>query len=230
VTAVPDAAGALLLDWPVHDSLRRVSAEEHENQGRAPDGAPAETDPGGDPSEEPTLQPGEVTEGDLASARQDLEAQLEAARNEASEIKDRWMRAAADLENFRKRAAKEREELQKFANERLLRDFLPVFDDLERALGVLDTVEGGGAGPVRDGVEMVRKKFIQQLERHGVEPFDSVGEPFDPARHDAIQQAHSNEVEAGCILEELQRGFMLRGRLLRPAMVVVSLGPESAEN
>jgi len=166
---------------------------------------------------------------DLQSARASLEAQLEAAQKEANDIKERWLRSAADLENFRKRAAKEREEVQKFGNERLLRDFLPIYDDLERALNAAGGAEGEAVEQLRGGVDMVRKKFLQQLERHGVEGFSSVGEAFDPVKHEAIQQAHSNEVEAGRILDELQRGFMLQGRLLRPSMVVVSLGPEAAE-
>lgn len=179
------------------------------------------------PSEDPDpVDP----EADLSDARASLEAQLEAARAEAADIKERWLRSAADLENFRKRAAKEREEIQKFGNERILRDFLPVYDDLERALAAVAGAEGEAVEQLRGGVDMVRKKFLQQLERHGVEAFDSVGETFDPARHDAIQQGHSNEVEAGRILEELQRGFTLQGRLLRPSMVVVSLGPEPAES
>ena len=205
-----------------------MSEEDRKDADVAPDEAPSSPEaPSVDP-QDPPVDPD--PEEDLASARASLESQLEAARREAEDIKERWLRSAADLENFRRRAAKEREEIQKFANERLLRDFLPVYDDLERALGAVAGAEGEAVEQLRGGVDMVRKKFLQQLERHGVESFDSVGETFDPARHDAIQQAHSNEVEAGRILEELQRGFMLHGRLLRPSMVVVSLGPESAES
>jgi len=206
-----------------------VSAEERKEGTPEAAEPTSETGEAVDSSEQPTLQPGDVTEADLATARESLQEQLEAAQREAAEIRDRFLRAAADLENFRKRASKEREEIQKFANERLLRDFLPVYDDLERAMSALDEDASPAAAKVKDGVELVRKKFIQQMERHGVEAFDSRGETFDPARHDAIQQAHSNEVEAGLILDELQRGFLLHGRLLRPAMVVVSLGPAKTE-
>lgn len=209
-----------MLGRSVHDSVCPVTADERKSE--APE-SPETSETLVDPSEAETLQPGALTEADLAEARDNLEAQLDAARKDAAEIKEKWLRSAADLENYRKRAAKDKEEVQKYANERLLRDFLPVFDDLERTLSALGAVEGVDP-QVTDGIELVRKKFLQQLERHGVESFDSVGETFDPARHDAIQQAHSHEVEAGLILEELQRGFLLQGRLLRPAMVVVSLG------
>jgi len=198
-----------------------VSAE-HRDEGEATT-SPEET-----PQSE--VAPSDDAAQGLGEAREQLENHLEAARKEAAEIKERWLRAAADLENYRKRAGKEREELQKYGNEKLLRDFLPVYDDLQRALNAVDTTDNDAASQLQQGVDLVRKKFLQQLERHGVASFDSTGEAFDPARHDAIQQAHSNEVEAGRILEELQRGFMLNDRLLRPAMVVVSLGPaESSE-
>lgn len=209
----------------VHDSLGSVSSENREDAEVTPptgEDLPDRSTPDrADPDAAETGTP----EADLASAREGLEAQLEVAQREAADLKEKWLRAAADLENYRKRAAKEREDIQKFAIERLLRDFLPVYDDLERAVGALK-VETEDESHLRQGLDLVRKKFIQQLEKHGVEGFDSVGEGFDPNHHDAIQQAHSNEVEAGRILEELQRGFMLHGRLLRPAMVVVSLGPE----
>ncbi len=178
------------------------------------------------PQEEPEVG-GVGLDEDLAAARGRLEEQLAKVTTEAAELKDRWLRAAADLENYRRRAVKEREEIQKFAAERLLRDLLPVVDDLDRALESV-AHEPGTEAQLRDGVELVRKKFIQQLEKHGVEAFSSRGEVFDPAMHDAIQQAHSDDVEAGRVLQELQRGFRLNDRLLRPATVVVSLGPERA--
>jgi molecular chaperone GrpE len=189
-----------------------------ENPRNEPSG-PSESPDGTDPS---------ASEADLLQAKQTLEDQLAQLQKEASETKDRWLRAAADLENFKKRAAREREETLKFGNERLLKDFLPVLDDLDRAIEVMAQSEEGQR--FVDGVNLVRKKFLSQLERHDVTSFTSLGEAFDPARHDAVQQVHSAEVEAGRIASELQRGFTIGGRLLRPAMVVVSLGPDSGQN
>ncbi|HJL41455.1 MAG TPA: nucleotide exchange factor GrpE [Myxococcales bacterium LLY-WYZ-16_1] len=160
---------------------------------------------------------------ELQAAKSALEEEFDALKRERDELKDRWMRSAADFENYKRRAAKEREEVQKYANEKLLRDLLPVIDDLDRAVQVVS--EQAGSEQVREGVEMVRKKFLAQLEKHGVVSFESTGATFDPNVHEAVQQAHSPDVPAGQVLSELQRGFTIQGRLLRPAMVIVSLGP-----
>ena len=168
---------------------------------------------------------GEVATESVIKARQELEQVLEQTRSEADGFREKWLRAAADLENYRKRAQKEREETLRFGNEKLLRDFLPMLDDLERAIDATAQAAGESA-TLLDGVRLVHKKFISQLERHGVATFDSVGEAFDPTRHEAVQQNYSDQ-PAGTVVTQLQRGFMLNDRLLRPAMVVVSLGPES---
>ncbi len=164
-------------------------------------------------------------EAQLTETRQALEEELARVKAESEDIKSKWLRSAADLENFKKRAVREREEAVKFGNERLLKDFLPVFDDLDRALEMLGGAEDDASRKLVEGMELVRKKFLSQLERHGVVSFESKGETFDPALHDAIQQTHDPNVESGRVLTEVQRGFKLNDRLLRPAMVVVSLGP-----
>lgn len=140
------------------------------------------------------------------------------------------MRSAADLENYRKRAAKEREEAKKFGIEKLLRDFLPVLDDLDRTVNVVrDANLEGPAAQLLSGVELVQKKFLATLEKNGVVSFSSEGQAFDPERHEAVQQSPSPDVPTGSVMSELQRGFLIHDRLLRPAMVVVSLGPPSSE-
>ncbi|MBX2812541.1 MAG: nucleotide exchange factor GrpE [Myxococcales bacterium] len=168
----------------------------------------------------------------MIQAKNELEEALEQTRKEAAQLKDRWMRAAADLENLRRRAAKEREDVQKFGTERLLKNFLPVMDDLDRAVQVLDGhTEAETSATTKQllgGVQMVQKKFLATLEKHGVTSFDAKGTPFNPERHEAVQQIHS-EHEVGAVASELQRGFLIHDRLLRPALVVVSLGPEGSE-
>jgi len=166
-----------------------------------------------------------VTEA-LINAKKELEEALDQTRKEAANIKNKWLRAAADLENFKKRAAKERDDTVKFGSERVLKDILPVLDDLDRTVKAIDNNEGTEA--VFDGVKMVQKKFVLQLEKQGVEVFAALGQPFDPSRHEAVTQAHSADVPAGGVVSELRRGFLLHGRLLRPAMVVVSLGAPPA--
>ena len=168
----------------------------------------------------------EVVTESLIKARQELEQVLAQTRGETENFRDKWLRAAADLENYRKRAAREREETLRYGNEKLLRDFLPLLDDLERAIDMSLKAAGENA-TLLDGVRLVHKKFISQLEKHGVATFETIGEAFDPTKHEAVQQAHG-EQPAGVVMTQLQRGFMLNDRLLRPAMVVVSLGPSSS--
>lgn len=169
-----------------------------------------------------------VTEA-MIMAKKELEGALEQTQKEAASLRERWMRAAADLENYRRRASRERDDVKKFGIEKLLKDFLPVLDDMDRAV---QAVEGGLQAEPADstkqllgGVQLVQKKFIATLEKHGVTTFEAVGTPFDPERHEAVQQAHA-PVPAGAVASELQRGFLIHDRLLRPALVVVSLGPE----
>ncbi|MBK8011463.1 MAG: nucleotide exchange factor GrpE [Deltaproteobacteria bacterium] len=168
-----------------------------------------------------------VTEA-LIAARKELEEVLAQTRKEASETRDKWLRAAADFENYKKRMAREREDLVKFGNEKLLRDFLPILDDLDRAIQVAQDGSNADAQSLMlDGILMVQKKFISQLERYNVETFKSVGQAFDPNRHEAVQQIVS-DLPAGTVAAELQRGFLLSDRLLRPALVTVSLGQPGA--
>ena len=170
-----------------------------------------------------------VTEA-LLAAKKELEAALEQTKREASQLRDNWMRAAADLENYRKRAAREREDVQRYGVEKLLKDFLPVMDDLDRAMSMVSSGEVGSAGEqLLNGVQLVQKKFLSTLGKHGVTSFESAGQAFDPERHEAVQQAHHPEIPAGQVAQELQRGFMIHDRLLRPALVVVSLGAEGGD-
>ncbi len=176
----------------------------------------------------PTTAAEAVTEA-LLDARRELEQVLEQTQKEAEQLRERWMRAAADLENYRRRAAKEREDMQRFGSEKLLRDFLPVLDDLERASAAVEGAEPStGLEVLLGGVRLVHKKFLATLEKHGVSTFESEGEPFNPERHDAVQQAPS-PYPTGSVAKQVQRGFLLHDRLLRPAFVVVSLGPEGGE-
>ena len=180
---------------------------------------------GQSPAEPEAPSAGESPEQQMLDAREALENELEKVRKEAEDTQAKWLRAAADLENYKKRAVRERDEALRFGQERLLKDFLPVIDDLDRAIDMVRQADG----KVVEGFEMVRRKFLSQMEKHGVSSFDSEGETFDPNRHEAVQQTHSPDVPSHKVLTELQRGFLLNDRLLRPAMVVVSLGPESGE-
>jgi molecular chaperone GrpE len=154
-----------------------------------------------------------------------LEAQLDESfkrgRDTGERLKDtheRLLRSAAEFENFRKRSQKEKEDAAKFGNEKLLKDFLPVMDNLERAL---DHVEQHDLAQVIEGVKLVQKLFESTLARHGVTGFSAVGKPFDPSLHEALMQKESDE-PPGTVVSEMAKGYKLHDRLVRPAAVVVS--------
>ena len=140
--------------------------------------------------------------------------------DEKQSLRDRWLRTAADFENYKKRARRDIVERAKQAEDRMILDFLPVVDNLERALEHGEKSEG----PLLDGVNMVYKQFLSTLERYGITPCEALGQAFDPEFHEAIQQMHS-DLPAGTVCAVLQRGYRRRERLVRAALAVVSLGP-----
>jgi molecular chaperone GrpE len=191
-----------------------------------------ESAPGPAGDEEPVIPQAEVeaAAGPPAEASElerrvaSLEAQLDLAQEKAREtfakLKEEHelrLRAAADLDNYRKRAAREREEVQKFGAEKLLKDLLPVMDNLDRALASAPADD-----PLADGVKMVRRIFEETLGRHGVEVVSALGKPFDPRLHEALAQLDAPDAEPGTVVAEHGRGFLLAGRLLRPALVAVA--------
>jgi molecular chaperone GrpE len=165
---------------------------------------------------EPTAAPSE----ELPTDSEELKNLLAQKTQEAEEYYDRLLRLAAELENIKKRQEREVAELRQFANENLLKELLPVLDNLERALEHGRQSEAPEA--LMDGLDLVSQDFFKVLGRFGVTPIDSVGEPFDPAYHHAMMEEEVPEVEDQTVLKELQKGYLLQNRLLRPAMVVVS--------
>jgi molecular chaperone GrpE len=145
---------------------------------------------------------------------------LEAAQKEATENRDRWIRAVADLENYKKRALQERSKLLKYRNEELLRDFLPVLDNMERALAHCE--ETGRSDSFTEGVFLVVAMFREILEKYGVKEIKAVGEPFDPHLHEAIARRPAEGEPPNVVVQELEKGYIYQDRLLRPAKVVVS--------
>ena len=149
-----------------------------------------------------------------------LDKQLEEIVAERDELKNRLMRSAADLENFRKRKEREKEELRRYGSDRLVLEILPAVDNLERALEHASKTEEGST--IADGVRMVLRQLLAGLDKHGVKGFSSHHERFDPQRHEAIQQIETTEHETGTVMQEFQKGYFLHERLLRPALVVVA--------
>lgn len=159
-----------------------------------------------------------------------IEEQLQAAQDEAAGNKDLYLRALADLENYRKRAQREKEDAFRFANDNILRNIIPVLDNLERAIEHARTVEED-QGALLEGVEMTLEQFRKVLESSGVKPVESQGLPFDPNFHQAMGQIPTGDQPPNTVVQELQKGYLLNERLLRPAMVMVAMTPleESTE-
>ena len=154
------------------------------------------------------------------------EAEPQPEMDELAIMKDRYARLLADFDNYRKRQLREREDLIKRANEDLLGDLLPVIDNMELALAKSPDPDA----PFVVGVKLVYDQFLALLDRCGMTPLDTKGEPFDPTYHEALSQMSSDTVPANTIIEQFRRGWLLAGRLLRPAQVIVSSGAPEPQN
>jgi len=139
-------------------------------------------------------------------------------------LKDRLLRALAETENLRRRAQRDREDYVKYANETLLRDLIPVLDNLDRALSAARTA--GESGTVVSGVELIQRELLRVLEKAGLSRYSAVGERFDPTRHEAIARVVSADRPPDTVVHETAAGYLLNGRVLRPALVAVAGAPD----
>ncbi len=198
---------------------------------------PVQTEPREAQTGSPDQPEAPAASGKDASAKdkeiEQLNAQLEASMAKGRELMgkikeehEKMLRAVADLENYKKRARKELEETQKFGNEKLLKDFLPVIDNIDRALEPANSTD---LASLRKGVEMIRKLFEDTLGKHGVKSFTSKGKPFDPNVHEAMSQAETDDMPPNHVYAEVLRGFTLNDRLVRPGLVVVSKAKSEAK-
>ena len=153
----------------------------------------------------------------------ELREKLQAKEKESKENYERYLRQVAEVDNFKKRVNREKEDAIRYGNENLIRDILPVIDNLERAVA---HAQGGGNGkPLVDGVEMVLKGLLEVFSKHGVVQVPAVGAVFDPGKHEAMAQVESSEYEPNTIINEHHKGYLFRDRLLRPALVTVAKAP-----
>lgn len=148
-------------------------------------------------------------------------AERDQAVQEKAELQDLLQRRQAEFENYRRRAERERIEIAEYAAMETVRPLLGIIDDFERALKV-----GGGTDEFVKGVELIYTRLLDELKKQGLEAIDTVGQVFDPNLHHAIQRAETADAEEGAILEEYQKGYNFKGRLLRPAMVKVAVHAE----
>jgi molecular chaperone GrpE len=152
---------------------------------------------------------------------------LDAKEKEVKDTYERYLRQVAEVDNFKKRINREKEDAIRYANENLIKDILPVVDNLERAIA---HAQGGGNGkPLVEGVEMVLRGLLDVFSKTGVTQIAAVGEIFDPGKHEAIAQVESVEHEPNTVVEEHHRGYLFRDRLLRPALVTVAKAPEGKD-
>jgi molecular chaperone GrpE len=178
-------------------------------------------------------EPREEESEDLSSTHsakdESVDEELERVRDELIQSKDKQLRLQADFENFRKRALRERHELLQYGHENLVKDLLSTVDNLDRAIEHTQQSDGGDLESLLRGVEMLQRELHAILERHSVSEIDAMGGAFDPALHEAMAQVADASVAPNTVIDVLQKGYQLRGRLLRPARVVVAREPEENE-
>ena len=194
-----------------------MTSAKHKNKGERPEGASPEA------AVSPEAAAAKAPATETAPWQQQLAEQTKAAQ----ENLDRALRLAAEMENLKKRLEREKAELLQFANESLIKELLPVVDNLELALEHGRQAETPAS--FLEGIELVHQGFLKALARFGVTPLAAVGQPFDPAYHNAVMQEATPEVPDCSVLKELQKGYLMHQRLLRPAMVVVARNTQDTD-
>lgn len=197
----------------LQDAIDEAVAAVERNDGKIEVVIEDDEDTDGDNVAEASGEEGSSTEGD-----QDTQDRIEQLQGEVSDLRDRLTRTLADFDNFRKRTERDKASLRNFAVSEVLEDFLGIVDNLERACSAPGSVED-----LKQGVQMILRLFEDTFRRHGAEKISSVGEPFDPTRHEAVSKTESSEVDKPTVTAELQPGYKFRDRLLRPAMVSVAM-------
>jgi molecular chaperone GrpE len=159
----------------------------------------------------------------------EIQAELEAATQEAKENYDRFLRVSAEFENYKKRSTREMDDFRKFANQSLIKEILAVVDNLERAL-ISSKGNSGNDKCMADGVNLTLKDIMKVFEKFSVKSIDSVGQLFDPNFHQAMMQEETDDYPENTVITEFQKGYMIHDRLLRPSMVVVAAAKAKTEN
>lgn len=163
----------------------------------------------------------EVMDGDTVLEGSEADPRYAQLALLAEENQQRYLRAQADFDNFRRRTLKEKEELGQYASMKLIGELLPVVDNFDRAIEAAKS-GGGEADSFSKGIDMIFRQLVGVLEQEGLKQLETVGQPFNPDYHQAIMQVESEEHEEGIVVEEVQKGYMLKDKVLRPAMVKVS--------
>jgi len=178
--------------------------------------------------EDPQSKPEMTDPVDLENPMEDLEAKLEVKGQEAKENYERLLRVSAEFENYKKRASRDLAELRKFANQSLIKEMLSVVDNLELAMNSTNghkTIDQG----LLQGLDMTHKEILKVFEKFNVKPIEAKGQAFDPTFHEAVMQEATDEFDENTVINELQKGYLIHDRLLRPAMVVVARPKENTD-
>ena len=184
---------------------------------------------GADDNQEPRIEPANTEQSIESEEIRDLKSKLDIKTGEAEENYDRLLRVSAEFENYKKRTAREMADFKKYANQSLLRELLPIIDNLELAIKAAAESKDGTDACLLDGVELTRKEILKVFENFHVEPIDAIGKPFDPNFHEAVMREESDEHPQNTVVNELQKGYLMHDRLLRPSMVVVAM-PKNKES
>lgn len=160
---------------------------------------------------------------------EDLKKNLEEQKQLSQNNYEKFLRAYAELENYKKRVEKDKADNLKYANEGLIGDLLPFIDNLKRAVEHFSSEKNNNPKALIEGIDLILKDLMNVLGKYGLKPIESAGRPFDPSLHEAMMQVESEAHEPQTILEEFQKGYLIKDRLLRPARVSVAMRPESRE-
>ncbi|BAS28492.1 nucleotide exchange factor GrpE [Limnochorda pilosa] len=209
-----------------------VAPEERGTDQPGPEPVPGEPDEAGEVPEESGAREGRGAEQVVQALQAELEQaqrRYEQAEATRQQVWNRFLRLQADFDNFRRRTERERAEWQERAEEEMVRAILPILDNLERALAAVPAgspPDPNGAEVLATGVKMVYDQLRAALEKVGLQPVEAVGRAFDPRFHEAVERVEAPENEPGSVVEELQRGYLFRSKVIRPSMVRVAQGPE----
>jgi molecular chaperone GrpE len=182
------------------------------------------------PQEEAQTPEGKASKRGEEATIEDLQERLEEQKMVAQNNYDKFLRAYAELENYKKRMSKERKDLLTYANEELIREILPFVDNLERAINHASSEGNDSVQALIEGIQLTIKNLMKVLEKHGLKQIESVGRRFDPNLHEAVMQVKSESHEPHTVTEEFEKGYIMKDRLLRPARVAIAMKPELTED
>jgi len=194
-----------------------MNRESGEEMDKDMEKSPKENDDGTDMEKQGIKQETDGRSEDLEQKLETLEKALQEKQKELDEYKNRWYRAQADFDNFRKRTQKEIQDMHLYAGEQLIKDILPVVDNFERAMDSIEDREN----PIYTGIRLIYQQLKNVLERYNVKEIDAQGKAFDPRFHEAVMQVESQEYESDTVIEVLQKGYLFHAKVIRPSMVKV---------